>query len=295
MIHVVGGVYFERCLFPPWNQLYGSAGRAAALIAQNDSPVTLHSYISSSATDDLQTISGVYGFATVRTESPTTYAFDYVHPLAEPKVIPPRPTAPCDPIPVSEDLVLRFGMIEGDALVHARIAVYDPQSAFSPAAFEANGSAAERLTVIMNVFEALSITHASNVDAALSELLSSSDVAIIKQGAAGALVGTAKHRRMIPAYRTESTFSIYFRRPRFFRFPFFRFACPLASTSLRVPSRARRRASDSLISPRLACAKNRRSCAGVHGTSGGEPRACDRERPSIPSRACRTSCAPPLP
>jgi hypothetical protein len=207
-MHVVGGIYFERCLFPPWNQLYGSAGRAAAVIAQNGSPVTLHSYVSSSAIGDLQAMCGVYGFTTAPTDSPTTYAFDYVHPLAEPKIIPTRPTAWHDPIRVDEDLVLRFGMIEGDALVHARIAVYDPQSAFTPAAFEENGSTADRLAVIMNAFEARSITGGFDANEALSRLLDSADVAIIKQGAAGALVGAGKERHEIPAYRTESTFSI---------------------------------------------------------------------------------------
>ena len=208
MMHVVGGVYLERCLFPPWNQIYGSAGRAAALICQNGDPVTLHSYVSDQARDALETIAATYGFWTDVIAAPVTYAFDYVHPLAEPRIIPARPTSAQPAIAVNEDIVLRFGMIEGDAVVHCHTAIYDPQSAFDPQPFAANGSSAERLAVIMNLFEAFRISGKTTLDEALQELLRNAEVVIIKNGAGGALVGTREHSRSITAYSTDSAFTI---------------------------------------------------------------------------------------
>jgi hypothetical protein len=207
-MHVAGGVYFERCLFPPWNQLYGSAGRAAALISQTGTPVTLHSYASTIGADSLQTVAATYGFQTSLRESPVTYAFDYVHPLAEPRIIPDSPSTLLPAITLREDVVLRFGMIEGDVVVRARVAVYDPQSAFSPVPFETNGSSAERLGVIMNAYEASRITGKTAADDALTDLLRTAEVAVIKNGGDGVLIGTAGTRRKISAFQANRAFTI---------------------------------------------------------------------------------------
>lgn len=207
-MHVVGGAYFERCLFPPWNQLYGSAGRAAALISQTGTPVTLHSYVSGDAAASLETVAATYGFQTALSKTPVTYAFDYVHPLAEPRIIPDKPSTLLPAISLREDVVLRFGMIEGDAVVQARMAVYDPQSAFNPAPFEANGSSAKRLAVIMNAFEASCITGKASTSDALADLLRTAEAAVIKNGADGVLVGTVAGSRRIRAFRTNGAFTI---------------------------------------------------------------------------------------
>lgn len=33
MTTIVGGVYVERCIEPPWNEVFGSAGRAAMALS----------------------------------------------------------------------------------------------------------------------------------------------------------------------------------------------------------------------------------------------------------------------
>jgi hypothetical protein len=45
-IHVVGGVYREYCVHPRWNDVFGSAGRAALAIANVGTEVVLHGYLS---------------------------------------------------------------------------------------------------------------------------------------------------------------------------------------------------------------------------------------------------------
>ena len=208
MIHVVGGAYFERCLFPAWNQLYGSGGRGAALLSQAGEETAFHTYSSDSALPFLETIGATYGFDVAATRSDVTFSFEYVHPLAVPNTIPHRPDMLQPYLKVSKDFVLRFGMIEGDAEIQADTAVYDPQSAFSPQEFAANGSSATRLAVIMNAYEASNVYRTSNVDECLERMLAVADVAIVKRGIRGALVATASSRDEVPAYSASGAFSI---------------------------------------------------------------------------------------
>ena len=45
MISIAGGCYVERCVDPPWDQLFGSGGRAAAALSALDNNVKLTTYI----------------------------------------------------------------------------------------------------------------------------------------------------------------------------------------------------------------------------------------------------------
>src|SRR3546814_15505823 len=81
-------------------------------------------------------------------------AFDYFHPLSTPGISPvPGRLEPLPPIHVEGEVVLRFGMLEGDAIVKADRAVYDPQSAFSTPRFTDNGSQANHLAIVLNRVE----------------------------------------------------------------------------------------------------------------------------------------------
>src|SRR3546814_19974745 len=81
-------------------------------------------------------------------------AFDYFHPLSTPGISPvPGRLEPLPPIHVEGEVVLRFGMLEGDAIVKADRAVYDPQSAFSTPRFTDNGSQANHLAIVPNRVE----------------------------------------------------------------------------------------------------------------------------------------------
>jgi hypothetical protein len=55
---------------------------------------------------------------------------------------------------VAAENVVRFGMLEGDAIVHADRAVYDPQNVAFPTHFGANGSRAKHLALVLNRAEA---------------------------------------------------------------------------------------------------------------------------------------------
>jgi hypothetical protein len=210
MITVTGGVYEEKCIEPFWDEIYGSAGRAAAALS-GQIPVKLVTYRAGSFHDGLENLERGYG---VSLEGPTIasgVSFSYMHSLSVPH-IEPRPDAipHNDPLIVEDDIVLRFGMLEGDAIVKARKAIYDPQSAFAPTNFRENGSQAEELALILNHSEARKLSGKTDLEEALDSLTNTqaATVVVIKMGSHGALVAYGSSRHRVPAYRSDNVFKI---------------------------------------------------------------------------------------
>jgi hypothetical protein len=144
-ITIVGGVYHESCIWPEWNQIVGSGGRAAAAISGHVEQVRLYSYLKPELNDLFQPSAAVYGFQFEPSIGKQGISFEYVHCLSTPIVHPaPELIQMNSPIQVSDEVVLRFGMLEGTAVVTAGRCVYDPQSPISPERFAANGSQAIR-------------------------------------------------------------------------------------------------------------------------------------------------------
>ncbi len=210
-MHIAGGLYKETCLVPDWNAEYGSGGRAAAAVA-GLSPVTvLHAYapaFGSSGQDALERL----GVELRLQPSSHGIAFAYFHPLSTPHIEPHRSGIVWHaPIDLSGEAVLRFGFLEGEAIVQANRAVYDPQTSINPAAFGENGSCADELALVLNEAEARALSGRSDVREAAIALLDSggAHVVVVKGGARGALVmerggATAE----VPAYRSERVFKI---------------------------------------------------------------------------------------
>jgi nucleoside 2-deoxyribosyltransferase len=105
--------------------------------------------------------------------------------------------------------VLRFGFVEGDAVVNAGHAVYDPQSSNPSVSFKSNGSTAEHLALVLNEDEAIAAGCES--EAALQGLMNhhGAETVVVKRGPRGATV----HSRADPTsdicpYRSESVFKI---------------------------------------------------------------------------------------
>lgn len=211
-LSIVGGIYAERCIQPLWDAVYGSAGRAAQSVRSLVSGrVLLTSYVSdqlraqaehlaSDCNADLTPIAAAYGVS-----------FDYLHPLSIPIIRPSQNRMLAQPpIVVNGDVVLRYGMLEGEAIVDAQVAIYDPQSAFGAVAFATNGSRADRLAVIMNRYEAQHMTGRAELAEAASSLIQSgeAEVVIVKMGGKGALLVTRDGSHVIPAYRTTRVWKI---------------------------------------------------------------------------------------
>jgi len=212
-LHIVGGVYQEYCVHPRWNEIYGSAGRAAHAIATFGTPVVLHSYMTG---DTLQVLKdkSVWldtSFEIVQTEIPDIVRFTYLYDMAVPDIrgVPERPYTP---LVVSEEKVLRFGMLEGDAVVHADWAVYDPQNVRNVQPFNANGSTAIHLALVLNANEACNMAgmpdeHPSKTAAVLAQQ-HGAEVVVVKMGPEGAFVWTSTGGEQVPAFRTNRVWKI---------------------------------------------------------------------------------------
>lgn len=208
---IAGGLYRELCEVPTWDTTLGSGGRAAMTLAALGAQTTLHTYACDSEHHITASLRSK-GIAICAMPRPTPIAFAYFHPLSTPHIEPkPGELQRCAPLLVEGENVLRYGFLEGDAVVKADWAVYDPQTWRSPMNFHDNGSTAKHLGLVLNEAELLSLSDTSDINEAADQIFvcTHAEVIVVKMGVHGALViepsgKTAK----IPAYRTPSVFKI---------------------------------------------------------------------------------------
>jgi len=211
MISIVGGSYYENCITPEWNYFYGSGLRAAAVIANFSNNVQLYTYADAQLLSSLAYLSSLYNFTYVTKPTPQPIIFNYFHPLSVPSIVPPRNAiSTCEPITVAADVVLRFGMMEGDAIVSGKRVVYDPQSAEDPHHYHANGSTAEELAIVANMREGYLLTGNTCHREMAKSLLNDHgyDVVIIKRGSFGSYVATKVGDNTVPAFKTKRVWPI---------------------------------------------------------------------------------------
>lgn len=211
-IHVVGGVYSEYCVRPKWNELFGSAGRAAVGLARMDADVTLHSYFTKESSEQFKADVVWYDrLQVVETLSQELTRFWYMHDSAKPS-IHARPANPDPAIVVAEVKIVRFGILDGDAVVHADWAVYDPQNMGTATSFSANGSTAKHLALVLNMYEAQAMANAfGQAPEECARILAQqqgAEVVVIKMGPAGALIWADGQTQTVPAYRTSNVWKI---------------------------------------------------------------------------------------
>ena len=212
IIHVVGGVYREFCTHPRWNEIYGSAGRAALAIATYGTSVKLHSYLDDEALQAMLDRSAwLENLEVLSSNIPKIVSFEYLHGLATPKIAN-LPKAPYSPIKLKEENIVRFGMLEGDAVVKANWAVYDPQNENNPQLFSSNGSSAKKLAIVLNSNEAARLVdmpnqHPSKTAPVLARN-QDAEVIVVKMGPEGAFVWTANSTVQIPSFKTSHVWKI---------------------------------------------------------------------------------------
>ena len=210
-LDVIGGVYRERCIWPEWDHLYGSGGRAAAAVCGLVDEVVLHAYASDELRKQFESYRKLYGFAFRPEPAPDHIAFDYVHAMSVPTIRPvPSRIRPLPPFRVRAAAALRFGMMEGSAVVEADRCVYDPQSAFRAAPFEENGSVARQLAIVANRAEVMALSVGDEPVAAAKALVAAAraEVVVVKAGALGAYVVTAADVARVPAFRSDPVWTI---------------------------------------------------------------------------------------
>lgn len=211
-LHIAGGFYREICRHPLWNEFYGSGGRAAAALQGCGAAIHLHTFASDISRDNLEACAEAFEYQADFVPIPSTVSFNYFHPLSCPVIIPaPDSFIERPRITLEGECILRFGMLEGTAVVDGKRVVYDPQSPFMPEPFAQNGSAAEQLAIIANLGEAAKLTAQSELQRIGACLINdhNAEVAVIKNGADGAYVFTKDHASVrVPAYETTHVFKI---------------------------------------------------------------------------------------
>ncbi len=209
---VAGGVYREKCVIPDWDEFYGSAGRAAACVSNLvDGEVSLHTYVGERSKSIVESFASIHSIRLHATTLADFISFEYFYPLSIPEITPdPNTIKKAPPLKVASKVALRYGMLEGDAIIDAETAIYDPQAKYGATGFTANGSRAKRLALVLNQSEAFAITGQSAPDDIFDALrkLDRADVIVLKQGPYGCLVSTDKVIKSIPAYMSESVWKI---------------------------------------------------------------------------------------
>lgn len=210
-MQIVGGLYKELCSIPHWDSVFGSGGRAAAAISNFSERSTLHTYVENAASEGVLHLEKL-GLSVNCYARPTNIVIAYFHPLSTPYIQPhPKQIDQLPPIHISGDAVLRFGFIEGDAIVEADRVVYDPQTWRGALSFRSNGSQANQLAIVLNELELTSGNTQESLNAAAARLMDQENATLIiaKGGIKGATVferGCAPLH--IPCYRSSQFFKI---------------------------------------------------------------------------------------
>ncbi|WP_447879664.1 PfkB family carbohydrate kinase [Serratia fonticola] len=211
ILTVVGGTYHEVCQHPGYHDIFGSAGRAASALANLNVSVSLHTYADDKVAQVLRERAYFEHFNVKIEPVSKSILFHYEHGLSGPKIydVPP---APQPDIKLKAVNVLRYGMLEGSAVVDAEFAVYDPQNVCAPESFQKNGSTAKHLALVLNRYEAATLSGQSELSAVEQATYlfdkGHAQVIIIKQGPAGALVCDNGKISTVPAYETNRIFKI---------------------------------------------------------------------------------------
>jgi hypothetical protein len=173
--------------------------------------VTLHTFVPMALQSEVTAQFDAFEFATDFHNSSHLIAFRYVHGLATPVAEPPLSlVTPATPMTLHEECVLRYGMVESDAIVHADCAVYDPQAPLEAKRFSANGSTAKRLAYVVNSSEARLLTGELDPQAQIAWIHDNekADAVVLKQGPFGAIVSEGGTTTQIPCFKTNYVWPI---------------------------------------------------------------------------------------
>ena len=207
---VAGGYYREVCVSPQHDEDFGSGGRAALAIASAGIDVDWHYYCPEPQQKTAPVALSNPHLRHCPHTSDEMVSFTYFHPLSKPEYRPselPR----YDDIVVEGDNILRFGFMEGDAIVHGDRVVFDPQSPNKPVPFKANGSTAKSLAIVLNAQEVRALGKDEDESKAVRNIQQSENapVILVKSGPHGCRVYVdGALQETVPPYRTVRVYKI---------------------------------------------------------------------------------------
>lgn len=206
-MEIVGGFYREMSLVPEIDQMFGSGGRAAAILSEITNDVTLHTYTDNDS--DIEEFEKKYAIEVKKYRRDDPISFSYFHPLSTPHISKSENFQ--SSIKVSGEVVLRFGLIEGDAVVDAKRVVFDPQTWKQKAIYSINGSKANNLVIVLNELELAHSTSANSLITQAQELLelNKAEAIVVKRGVKGCFVlEKSGSKNSIPSYLSNKVSKI---------------------------------------------------------------------------------------
>ncbi|MFZ6780426.1 PfkB family carbohydrate kinase [Undibacterium sp. Ji83W] len=212
-LKIAGGIYREICQFPERREILGSGGRAAAALSEINDDIELHGFAPADEQIrfEIQSSLAVYNFHINLYDSTNFVAFRWLYGLASPQQEPTfGPGEKEIQMAINGDVILRYGMVEGNAVVNADVVVYDPQAPLRAQYFTKNGSTAKNLAYIINSSEAKLLTDQTDPYKQLKQIheLEKAAVVVLKQGPHGAIVSDGIRTSRIPCFKTPNVWSI---------------------------------------------------------------------------------------
>lgn len=211
-VNIVGGAYQEGCLWPVWDELYGSGWRAVRVFRAfaPSVPIKFHTVGNSLVERCLKVFSASEALTYNLLRRDGVIGFYYNHPLAPP-VIYGKPKELFDLV-IYGQYVISYGMLEATEKIEGEWVVYDPQSPNNPVSFRNQGGKAEHLALVMNESEAKGLTGKMDISDIKERLFEKEgcECLVIKRGAKGAIAFSSKEDKgtIIPVYKTSHVWPI---------------------------------------------------------------------------------------
>jgi hypothetical protein len=174
---------------PADRRLRGSGLRAAITLRGVVPDLVLHTALSDREIPDFEAVSGAFGIEAHAASRDSPITFNYFTPLSPPAIdgMDARMLAPID---ATDDVVLRFGMLERDQQIDVSCAtlIVDPQG--ETRALPSGDLRPERLAIVANEREIRRLGGTDDTSRAAGLLLKSSnaEAIVVKSGARGARV-----------------------------------------------------------------------------------------------------------
>ncbi|WBL43551.1 nucleoside 2-deoxyribosyltransferase [Algoriphagus halophytocola] len=209
MLNIIGGTYFESCIDPSYNELFGSGLRGAIALSGFNVAINFYTLVGQDAEKLLEEACLAYKINLRRYLSQETFTFYYYHPLSRSYYFPE--TIALKKIALgSLENVLMYGLLEGDFEFKAKSVVYDPQNGRS---FSSTGAVADKLAYVLNRNEAVKISKLpddSTIDKIIEELvrIEGANIVIVKDSVFGAYVWDGKEITPINFYRSDRIWPI---------------------------------------------------------------------------------------
>lgn len=210
---VFGGYYHEKCIFPNWDEHYGSAGRAAAVLRNFDIDIDLKTFVSNNNLKYLRYFANVYKINLEEIISSFDIEFEYLHSLSVPKITSNKSfyENKIKSVNIEAENVLCYGTLEAKApIILAKKVVFDVQSSLLEDVYHPDNKISS-VCFVLNYEESVSLSSEKELDKIkfyFFQNFQNLEILIIKDGPFGGIAFSKEVSLNIPIYKNNKIFKI---------------------------------------------------------------------------------------